>query len=227
MKRVTPTAYKSQEQELLLLLGEELKQPLVAIAQLAELQAEKGTAVHAHAQKALKTIDNMLLYQRIHTGQTALQLEPVHVGSTIQEVMHTMEPIMRAAGCRTEIVIQHGLRPVDVDRRLFSSALQSLWQAFLGTVQTENAEIICKASKTPRGIRVSLHSTAAVIGDVRFARPNSASTQPLSGVAGPATDLLTAHNMFTLLGSELTKSFSSTTTGIGVTLPISAQLQMV
>jgi hypothetical protein len=225
VKRVTPTIYDSSAKELLLLLGEEIKQPLVAIAQLAEIQS--GNDIQAHAAKALKTIDNVLLYQRIHSGQTALQLQPVHIGSTIQEVAHSMEPIMKAAGCRTELIIQHGLSPVDADRRLLSSALQSLWQAFLGTIQTDHAEIICRAKKTPQGVRVSLHSKQASIDDLHFAKSNSASSQPLTGIAGPATDLLTANGMFELLGAELTKSSTPSLSGIGATLIISKQLQMI
>lgn len=226
MKRISPPSSYTDSKDLLLLLGEELKQPLVAIAQLAELQAEKGSEVRAYATQALNTIDNILLYQRVHSGQTELLLEPVHIGSTMQEVAHNMEPLMRASGCHTELVIQHGLTPVDADRRLLSSALQSLWQAFLGTVQN-SSEITCKAQKTPQGVRISLQCGDSSADSILFTQSNFSSAQPITGIAGPAADLLTARGMFALLGADLTKTTSKNMFGLGATLSISKQLQIV
>lgn len=226
MKRVQPTEIGGRSHELLLLLGEELKQPLVAISQLAEMNDGDGSDVKAHAKSALTTIDNILLYQKVASGQTSLKLEPVHVGSTMHEVAHAMQPIMRAAGCRTEIIIQHGLSPVDVDRRLLKSALQSLWQGFLGTV-AESSDVVCRARRTPAGIRLSLHSAGASIDELHFTKSNPTSSQSLSGVAGSGADFLTAQGIFALLGGELNKSSAKKLAGIGVTLKVSRQLQMI
>ena len=226
MKRVNPPSFDTKSGSLLLLLGEELKQPLVAIKQLAELDMAGTAEVRAYAQQALRTIDNVLLYQKVHTGQTSLILEPVHVGSTIQEVAHAMSPSMKLAGCRTELRIQHGLHPVDVDRQLLASGLQSLWQALLGTVHQPSV-IVCQARRTTRGIRVSLHSTDAELDELHLAKPNTKSSQPIAGFAGPATDLLTAKGMFELLGAELKKSTGVYRAGLGATFQVSKQLQMV
>ena len=227
MKRVLPPAStKGYSEELLLLLGEELKQPLVAISQLAELQADAGLQSLAHANRALKTIDNITLYHRINSGQMSLKLEPVHVGSTIAEVAHSMESIMKSAGCHTELVIQHGLSPVTADRRLLISALQSLWQGFLGTMPS-GSYIECRARKTPSGVRLSLHGRNALMNEVKFSSTNLSSTQPITGLAGSSADIITARGMFALLGADLSKSSSKQTAGIGATLQISHQLQMV
>lgn len=226
MKRVNPPDFDSKSRELLLLLGEELKQPLVAIAQLAELQAEAGSEMHAHARQALRTIDNILLYQRAHSHQLALRLEPVHLGSAIADVAHELSPLMRAAGCRTELHIQHGLAPVDVDRQLLTSGLQSLWQAFLGTLQASSS-IICQARRTPQGIRLSLHSDGSTLESLHLSSMRRTSMQPVAAVAGPATDLLVAQGIFELLGSGLTKTVSGERVGLGATLRPSKQLQMV
>lgn len=227
MKRVQPPAStEGYSKELLLLLGEELKQPLVAIRQLAELQAEAGLDVSAHASRALKTIDNITYYHRLNSGQMSLNLEPIHVGSTISEVARSMEPIMRSAGCRTELVIQHGLSPVTADRRLLISALQSLWQGFLGTMPS-GSYIECRARKTPSGVRLSLHGRNALMNEVKFSSTNLSSTQPITGLAGSSADIITARGMFALLGADLSKSSSKQIAGIGATLQISHQMQMV
>jgi hypothetical protein len=224
VKRVEPELI-TRSDGLLTLLGEELKQSLVAIAQLSEMKNDP-VAVNAQARTALKTIDNVLLYQRIQSGQTSLKLEPVHVGSTIHTVANSMEPIMRAAGCRTELHIQHGLSPVDVDRRLLESALHSLWQAFINSI-SEPTDIICQASKTANGVRLSIHSSGANINDIHLNKRNLGSIQPISGLAGPSADLLTAQSLFALLGTNLSKATKSQILGLGATLQTSRQLQMV
>lgn len=225
MKRVHPTTFSDRSKELLLLLGEELKQPLVAISQLSEMQGSQQET-NAYARQALQTIDNMLLYQRFSSGQLALQLEPVHVGATMQEVAQKMAPLAKAMGCQISIEVAHGLHPVDVDRRLLRSALLSLWQAFLATIPADT-EVICRAKKTTKGVYLSLQSSGADLTNIRLKQPNFDSTQPLQGVAGASADLLAAQAMFSLLGSDVSKKATKTTTGFGLTLVPSRQLQMV
>lgn len=226
MKRVAPPVLDNSSRDLLLLLGEELKRPLVAISQLAEMQEEKATDVMVHANQALNTIDNILLFQRVSSGQTSLKLEPVHIGSAMHEAARIMQPVMMASGCNTELVVQHGLSPVDVDRRILTSALVSLWQGFMNTV-VEPSDVICRARKTSKGIRLSLQSSGSSINEIKLSNSNVGSTQPIKGLAGPATDILTAQGMFNLLGADLGRSSSGRTVGLGVTLKVSRQLQMV
>ncbi len=226
MKRVQPAAMSDRSKELLLLLGEELKQPLIAISQLAEIQGDNQGEVSAYARQALQTIDNMLLYQRFSSGQLAIQLEPVHVGATMQEVAQKMAPLAKAMGCHISIQVAHGLQPVDVDRRLLRSALISLWQAFLTNISTET-EVVCRAKKTSKGVYLSLQSTDADLANIHLNRPNFDSTQPLQGVAGASADLLTAQAMFSLLRTDISKKCTKTTAGFGLTLLPSKQLQMV
>jgi hypothetical protein len=198
---------------------------LIAISQLSELE-NNGASINIYAKKALRTIDNILLFNSFYSGQTTLKLEPMHVGSTIAEVAHDMEPLMLDSGCRTEIRIQRSLSLVDVDKRVLKSALQSLWQALLGTVQ-EHSEVFCSAQKTKNGVRISLTSINAVAEPLNFKKANPKSSQPITAVAGPATDLLAAHGMFELLGAVLKKTEIQGLSGFGVTLKKSQQLQML
>ncbi len=226
MKRVLPSGVTDHGRDMLMLLGEELKQPLVSIAQLAELSDSDNHQLLSHARQALNTIDNMLLYQRLQSGQTQLQLEPVHVGNAMHDIAHKMEPIMKSAGCRTEVIVQHGLSTVHADKKVLMSALQSLWQVFIDRLD-ESSEVVCHAHRIRTGIRLSLYSNGVNIDNVHLARVNTLSVQPHNGLAGPATDLLTAQGMFELLGAQLTKSTRHHASGFGVTLPVSLQLQMV
>jgi len=209
--------------DILLLLAEEIKQPLIAISQLSELGSQ--TKINAHAKQALSTIDNILLYQRISSGQIALKLEPVHVGSAIQEVSSTMETYMRASGCHTNVKIQRSLEPVDVDRRVLRGALNGLWQTMLNALSGP-AEVTCSAKRTKNGIRLSMTSSVSNFDSISFSKANLESSQPLTGLAGPAGDLLAARGMFDLIGGDLKKTEGKKQSGFGVTLNISRQLQI-
>ena len=226
VKRVQPDYAGSRADELLLLLGEELKHSLVAITQLAELTGKQHDDISLQAKKGLKTIDNILLYQQAHSGQLTLELEPVHIGSSMHSVASNMASVMKASGCVAELQIQHGLQPVDTDRRLLEGALTSLWHVFISTVEGP-AEVVCKARRTGQGVRVSIHSAQANFENVSLSKINLESAQPVNGLAGPAVDLITSQGLFSLLGSQLNKAAFKNAVGFGVTLPISKQLQMV
>ena len=219
--------FGDNHRELLLLVGEQLKQPLVTIAHLTELQeTASNREIRAYAQQALATIDAILLYQHISSGQQALSLEPVHVGSAIHDVAHSMQSAHDVTGSEIEIIIQHGLSPVTTDRRVFASALQSLWQAVLSSLSKPDT-ITCYAHKTPKGIRLALRSASTGIHSLDIAKMNTSSSQPINGIAGPSTDFLTARAMFSLLDTSITKSTSKAMTGLGVTLSPSQQLSIV
>jgi hypothetical protein len=221
------TEFGDNHRELLLLLSEQLKQPLVAIAHLSELEQGVSSAeIHAYARQALATIDAISLYQHIASGQQALTLEPVHVGSAIHEVAHSMGALHHVSGSSIEVDIQHGLLPVTTDRRVFVAALQSLWQAMLGSLSRPD-KIVCFAHKTPTGVRLALRSASAGIQSLELSQINSQSSQPITGIAGPSADLLTSRAMFSLLNASITKSTSKVMTGLGVTLEPSHQLSII
>ena len=210
---------------LLFLLSEELKQPLVSIAQIAELE-DGGAMIHAYAQKALRTIDSVLLYHGLSSGQISMKLEPVHVGGTAQAVAEVMGPLMRAQACTAELDIQSSLQTADIDRKLLLSALQSLWQAVLGSLDSPS-RIVCRVQKISKGVRLSVLSPAAQLDNLRLREHSKFSSQPITALAGSSADLLTASSMFELAGARVTKTASKDMKGLGVTLRLSKQLQLV
>lgn len=226
MKRVTVGPVIDKEQnKLLFLLGEELKNPLTHILQLSQL-GDKDTMIQAHVQRALNTIDSVLLYRRLVSGQLTLELEPVHVGSVITQVADIVAPQMAMLGCLCRLEIQTSLQPAEMDRRLLQRALVSMWQSFISSAK-DTTQITCNARRVPAGIRVTICSNEPFSGELSLAGANLASTQPVQSLAGSATDLLTARGMFKLTGVHLTRSRQKDTYGIGFTLPISKQLQLV
>ncbi len=227
MKRVVLNpVYQSLSGELLLLLGEELKHPLLSIAHIAEL-GDKDPRITTHVQNALRMIDTVLLYKRFASGQTELRFEPVHVGSVITEVSELVKPNMTMLGCRTSLDIQHGLKPVDIDRRLFMAGFLSLWQAFIGSMH-DAGEVVCSAKTASDGtIRLSLSSRSGMVEPFTLSDNTMHSKQPVTGFAGPAMDIMAAQGMFALAGAKVTHTRRKASSGIGVTLQSSRQIQFV
>ena len=215
------------EHELMFMMGEELKKPLTAIKALAENSSQHKT-IHAEARRALRTIDNMLLYQRLSADQLTLELEPVHVGSTLVQLAEELRPLSLEFGCETEVYIQSGISAVDADIATLKSSLESLWQAVLG-MTSRPSPLSWYVNKQHNGIRVVLVNNSIDVSKISMtsSRKAGVSMQPYAGIAGPATDLVTAHGLFDILGTKLTKVKKGTSAGFAVTLPISPQLVLV
>jgi hypothetical protein len=216
------------EHELVFMMGEELKKPLMNIKLLAESQDAYST-IGLEAHRALRTIDNVLLFQQLSSDQLSLTLEPIHVGNTLTNVATQLQPLSMEFGCETEVFIQSGINTVDVDNRVLKSGLESLWQAMLGMTQRPST-LSWHVYKSPKGIRIALLNNSVDLSKVSFSKNHEtagSSRQPFAGVAGPATDLLTASGLFTILGTSLTKIKKEGQQGLAVTLKASTQLALV
>jgi hypothetical protein len=216
------------EHKLVFMMGEELKKPLTAIKLLAENSAGLN-AIGIEARKALRTVDNMLLYQQFSSEQVALVLEPVHVGSALSIVAQEMRALSIEFGCETEVFIQSGMATADVDGSVLRSGIESLWQAVLGMTERPSP-LSWHVYRTAKGIRLVVVNNSLDLSKVNLSRSSTHagnSRQPFAGIAGPATDLVTAKGLFTLIGSQLTKVTKEGQQGLAVTLRPSAQLALI
>lgn len=219
------------EDNLVFMLGEELKKPLTAIKALAEntKNPQDTKAITHEARRALRTIDNVLLYQQFTQNQLALELAPVHVGSTLAQVAAELEPLSIERGCETEVHIQSGIKTADVDSQALRSGIESLWQAVLGMTQRPSP-LNWHVYQAKNGIRIAVTNNSLDLSKVSFGRGQQSvglSRQPYAGISGPATDLITACGMFDLLGSGVSKVRKEGSSGLAVTLQPSAQLALV
>ncbi len=216
------------EHKLVFMMGEELKKPLTAIKLLAENRSDMAT-VSLEARKALRTIDNILMYQQFSSEQTALVLEPVHIGSTLTQVANDLRPLSQEFGCETEVFIQSGISTVDVDKSVLRSGIESMWQAVLGMTERPSP-LSWHVYRTNRGIRIAVINNSIDLSKVKLSQNSKnegKSRQPFAGIAGPATDLVTAKGLFGLMDSQLSKVTKDGQHGLAVTLNPSAQLALV
>ncbi len=216
------------EDELVFMLSEELKKPLTVIKSLAEVSSD-GTLINLEVRKALRTIDNVLLYQRLLAEQTTLKLEPVHLGNTLTKIINELQPLSIKHGCEVEMFIQSGIATIDTDATVLQSGIESLWQAVLSMTQRPSA-LNWHIYRSHPGIRVAITNNSIDLSKVSLTTAKDTagrSRQPFRGIASPATDLLTACGLFGLLGSRIAKIHKSGQSGLAATFPISAQLALV
>ena len=208
---------------LLLLLNEELKQPLIAISQLAEINGgdEAVQAISVQSKRALRSIDNIMLYRRICSGQIKLHFEPTHIGETARQVSITMNDMLTQQACTSRLILQNELGVMNADKRIVRAILESLWQG-LALASSGEDQILCSAKRLQSGIRVSLRLKNDDLSGISMVLSGN-SMQPVKGLAGPSADLIAARELCRVAGLTLTKTGKS----IGVTIPFSQQLQLL
>ena len=215
------------EDKVVFMLGEELKQPLIAIKSLAE--NTENTAIQLEAQRALRSIDNLLYYQQVARKQQSLNFTTVHVGEAFTDVARNLRPLSLERGCETEITIQSGIAPVYADPTALRLGIESLWQAIIA-MTSKPSPLNWNMYRNDKLVRIVVINASLDLAKVHFRKETPRhifSKQPFSSIAGPATDLLTSHGIVTMLGGKVSKVRREGMSGIAITLPISNQLALV
>lgn len=225
LRSIEPSAVVDND-ALLFMLGEELKRPLTTIKALAEQTDNRS--IQLEARKALRSVDNMLYFQQIATNQQQLKFTTVHVGNTLTQVAYDMRPLTIEKGCTTHIQIQPGMTPVHADPVALRTGIESLWQAMIG-MTSKPSSVNWQIYKSRHGIRLSVFNDSIDLTSVQLSKKNAGGKvrQPFQGIAGPATDLITAQGLFDLIGSKVTKVYKDGQHGLAITLKQSTQLALV
>ncbi len=226
----TPTGVDSRfnEGELVFMLGEELKKPLTVIKALSETDSSQRS-IALHAQKALRTIDNVLLTRQINENQIQLDLTAVHVGSVLANVSEQLTPLSIEHGCETEVYIQSNISSVTADRAILVSGFESIWHTMIGLTNRPST-LRWSVYRSGKVIRVALTNNSVDLSKVTLGDSGSvagSSTQPISGLAGPATDLSIAQQLFRSLNTQITKVHREGMSGLAVSFEPSTQLSLV
>jgi hypothetical protein len=219
------------EHDAVFMLGEELKKPLTAIKALAEFghENDQTRTIILESRKALRTIDNMMLYKRLDRDQTALDLVPVHIGSALTQVAHDLKPLALEHGCETEVFIQSGIESVSAHSGALRSSIECLWQAVISMTQQPSA-MTWHISRSKAGVQMTLTNSSIDLSQVTLKKDNQTigiSSQPYKGISGSATDLVIAAKLLDILGGTLRKTKKHGVYGFTVTLPISEQLAFI
>lgn len=143
---------KSNELDLLRVVGHELKTPLTHIALLSRLlKAGEFTAEELPEQLArlemnsshmLKLIDSMLLAGQIETQQVSLVLEPINVASITHSVVSKLQPLAARHNRDLHVVQKGSLAPAALNREAFEAALYGVLDTVVRTSHSEVVDVV-------------------------------------------------------------------------------------
>ena len=132
---LTASRHKS---EFLANMSHELRTPLQAIIGYADLVREEleiedrfdsveglNRVIH-NAKRLLSMINNILNLAKIEAGRMELKLEQVNIRNLLNEVLETVQPIMKQNGNRLESKIEGELNDLRIDREKLLQSLLNL-----------------------------------------------------------------------------------------------------
>lgn len=215
-------------------LAEQLKTPLVQIAQLSEahtLEQSGPEMIAALSRQALQSIDALVFAQQ----QVAFELEPVSIGAVLYDVAHDMSVATRGQDVHIEIN-QHG-RDVPVMahaaglRTVLRMASDVLLQLQNTTETSQSRHLVLgnrragdKLMVGSFGANDALTPSALALSRKLYGR--AAQVAPVAGLAGGAS-LAIADKLATQLQSALAVYRYNSVRGLGLRLVPSKQLRLV
>ncbi len=215
-------------------LAEQLKAPLIQIANEAEL-AQNGphASIEALVQirqtttQTLKFIDAYLLSRQ----QQALALESVSIAAVLYDAAEMLRPMARLQGCDVEIHVDGRYGPAMAHREGLQTALVTIGQALLQADSSPRPVLTMALYKTPSGLATGIFGTASELEAkaLRRALSNAESffgQKNMSANLG-GTGLQIANNIVQRMSSQLLVTRHRKLTGLVAHFQPSAQLQLV
>jgi hypothetical protein len=226
-------------------LSDDLALPLLQIKTTLELidgsrLSAKNSLNHTKAmalsaEAGLQLIEAYRLALKIQ-DENNLQIEPVAVGSVLQEVAHNLAPYAKSYDTFLEIDIQGKLTPVLTNRQTLTTALQCLGSSFIraqaAQSESKRHKLMLGARRVPdNAISTGVFGTTQGLSDrtLRTARSLAGrARQPVSGFpAGTASGVLIADMLCGAMWQPLRATAHRNLHGLAVSVPISKQLQFV
>lgn len=219
----------SQEERLLRVLAEQLKIPLLQIAQAAELgQSERLRDIGITAERALHLVDSFVLAAEV--DQQQLQLEPITLSSVLYDAAQTLQPLADQYDCDLELHLEGKYRPIMADRHTLHAGLVMLGQSFIEAGSTTRPKVVLAAYKSRNRITAGLFAENELPAD-RFRRAlqlygHARQAMPsLQAAAGAG--LFVADALFGAMSAPLQTARHHNLNGLAATFLPSAQLALV
>ena len=134
------------DQYLLRAVAEELKLPLMRIARLAELShlikdsdqlGEQLQSIESNSELGILLVESYLMGLVLSDSQQSLDLEPVSIGSVLNDIAHQLGPIARQHNLDLEVQVDGRHQLVMANYRGLSAALLSVGSTLLTAHPTE------------------------------------------------------------------------------------------
>lgn len=230
----------SANERLLQAVTEQIKTPLLHIAQHAELAA--GTGDNSHqlrliemtTRRTLQFIDSYLFSSQLVSGQQTLAVEPVSLSSILNDTAHTLHGLAREYGCELELRLAGKYGPVMAHKEGLQAALINLGMVMIeeiGTLEAARPPLILAAHGSRGG------TVAGVFADIKGLNRHSLrrsqdlygrARQPLnSALASGGAGIFVAGSILSAMSAPLRAARYQKLNGLAATFLPSRQLTLI
>lgn len=223
-----------QIDRVMLALAEQLKTPLVRIAQLSEAERnehDEAAMITALSRQALQSIDTLIFAQQ----QMMFELEPVSIGAVLYDVAHDLSVATRGQNVQVTIDQRGRDMPVMAHAAGLRAALRMTSDVILqlqdSNEQEQPRHIVLGHHRASEGLVVgsfgaSTLLTSSSLTTARTLYGRAAQAAPMIGLAGGAS-LAIADKLAAQLQSVLAVYRHNSVRGLGLRLLLSKQLRLV
>ncbi len=238
---LTNSSQMNESLDLLKVVAEEIKRPLIEIARSSELVSLTDhdsmeaviTTVESSANTALDLIDSYLLGLQLAGQQQILQLEPTSIGSVLYDTAHDLSQYAKTHNAIVQLSFKKTQRSVMAHSSGLHAALVNMGRVIIES-QAEHSK--------PAIINLGLHDyarlvVAGIYSDMEPIAPAylraacklySRTRQPLYQLSSSsAAGIFIAHNILQAMSVRLRTARYNKQAGLAVTLQPSYQMQLV
>lgn len=226
--------------QLLKVVVEQIKTPLLHIARQAELASSGGAmldsnSVSSIADMAIKLIDSYLLSLPV-LEQSELQLEPISLAAVLRTAADNLSGLAKLYDCQVELNITGRFAPVMGQQRQLEAAFTMLGFSFIEAQKPDSYKgksrcIHLTSFKTHKGVAGGIFSTGMEFGNEELNRGLAAvgkARQTLPSISqGSGAGIFIADAILNNLASKLRVAHYHKMSGLAATLIPSRQLELL
>lgn len=229
--------------QLLMALAEQLKLPYLQIARRAELTRsshevdpeEQLKQIELTADTALQLIDNYIFGMQLSSGQLSLVLEPVSIGSVLDEAAHRLAAYAQQYHIELELKLTGRFVPVMAHKPAFVSALCCLGQVLIEakSQQADGKQVVTLAAhRTNRGdITAGIFGGSEAVTTDMFRRARQLYgrvRQPMFSVTSSSgAGIFVADSIFSAMATKLRVAHHGNLAGLAASFQPSRQMTLI
>lgn len=211
-------------------LAMHLRHSLVQIQQVAALESA-NSSIQSIAETTLHLLDCYALVQP--ERQLHLELEPVSMGSIIQDVMHQLDPFAKEHNCALRDSYTGASTLVFADRALARGALLAMGHAIIEGATAEDSRtstVLFGARRSAEGQKIGVFSSGASVSTKHLTSTKKiagGAQQQCTGITGSGGGILLADTLLRYMNSHVQASSYRKLPGIAAFFRQNTQLQLV
>lgn len=224
------------DEQLLRVLTEQMKMPLLQIARTSELALMtkqyrmRLETIELTADTALKLLDNYLLSLKL--TQAHAELEPVSVAAVLNDTAHELSRLAANNQCELQVHLSGRYEPIMAHKQGLQAALASLGYVFIEAQHEagskEKPALKLAAHRSKNGIVAGMFANFDGLSVDMYRRAKQlygTARQPLSGMtSGSGAGVFVADSLLDTMSAHLRVAYHQRQSGLAATFMPSRQL---